>query len=104
MCVERGAVHPLRMMPPPAARRSLRAAPAAYGADHATSKKEIHMADLIAIGYYDETTAAAAAEEVDRLAQDLVIEPDAVAVIVRNQDGQYKVTTSHHPVGVGASY
>jgi uncharacterized membrane protein len=62
------------------------------------------MADLIAIGYDDETTAAAAAEEVYRLAHDLVIEPDAVAVIVCDPDGKYKVTTSHHPVGVGASY
>src|SRR3954452_8888653 len=62
------------------------------------------MADLIAIGYDDETTAAAAAAEVDQLARDLIIEPDAVAVIVRDQDGKYKVTTSHHPVGAGASY
>ena len=62
------------------------------------------MADLIAIGYDDETTAADAAIEVDRLARDLIIEPDAVAVIVRDKDGKYKVTTSHHPVGAGASY
>src|SRR4051794_32777126 len=62
------------------------------------------MAELIAIGYDDETTAAAAAEEVGVLAHDLVIEPDAVAVIVRGTDGKYKVTTSHHPVGAGASY
>jgi len=62
------------------------------------------MADLIAIGYEDETTAGEAAEEVRRLAQDLIIEPDAVAVIVRSQDGQYHVRTSHHPVGAGASW
>jgi len=62
------------------------------------------VAELIAIGYDDETTAAAAAEEVKKLAQDLVIEPDAVAVIVRDQDGKYKVTTNHHVVGAGASY
>jgi uncharacterized membrane protein len=62
------------------------------------------MADLIAIGYDDETTAAAAAEEVNRLARDLIIEPDAVAVIVRDQEGKYKVTTNHHPVGGGASW
>ena len=62
------------------------------------------MADLIAIGYEDETTAAAAAEEVQTLSQDLIIEPDAVAVIVRDADGKYKVTTNHHPVGAGASY
>jgi uncharacterized membrane protein len=62
------------------------------------------MAELVAIGYEDETTAAKAAEEVYRLSQDLVIEPDAVAVIVRDKEGKYKVTTSHHPVGVGASW
>ena len=62
------------------------------------------IADLIAIGYDDETTAAAAAEEVAKLTRDFIIEPDAVAVIVRDKDGKYKVTTSHHPVGAGASY
>src|SRR5437763_6366170 len=62
------------------------------------------MADLMAIGYDDETTAAAAADEVAQLTRDLIIEPDAVAVIVRDKDGKYKVTTSHHPVGAGASY
>ena len=35
------------------------------------------MADLIAIGYDDETTAARAAEEARRLARDLIIQPDA---------------------------
>jgi uncharacterized membrane protein len=66
--------------------------------------KEKPVADLIAIGYDDETTAAAAAEEVARLSRDLSIEPDAVAVIVRDEQGRYKVTTSHHPVGAGASW
>ncbi|HEU4974870.1 MAG TPA: DUF1269 domain-containing protein [Baekduia sp.] len=62
------------------------------------------MADLIAIGYDDETTAALAEQEVQRLAEDLVIQPDAVAVIVRSQDGKYKVSTSHHTVGAGATW
>jgi uncharacterized membrane protein len=62
------------------------------------------MAELIAIGYDDEATAAAAAEEVYRLSEDLIIQPDAVAVIVRTADGKYKVTTSHHPVGGGATW
>src|SRR3954470_15974920 len=62
------------------------------------------MAELIAIGYDDETTAAAAADEVYRLSKDLVIQPDAVAVIVRTADGKYKVTTNHHPVGQGATW
>ncbi|MGH3199515.1 MAG: hypothetical protein ACRDOH_26750 [Streptosporangiaceae bacterium] len=42
------------------------------------------MADLIAIGYPDETTADAAAGEARRLATDLIIQPDAIAVIVRD--------------------
>ena len=62
------------------------------------------MADLIAIGYDVETTAAAAAEEVYRLADDLIIQPDAVAVIVRDSQGHYQVTTNHHPVGAGATW
>src|SRR5437763_7284819 len=62
------------------------------------------MAYLLAIGYPDETTASLASEEVRVLAQDLIIEPDAVAVIVRDKEGKYKVTTSHHPVGGGASW
>ena len=62
------------------------------------------MAELIAIGYDDETTAAAAADEVYRLSKDLIIQPDAVAVIVRTADGKYKVTTNHHPVGSGATW
>ena len=62
------------------------------------------MATLVAIGYEEEGTAAQAAEEVRRLSQDLVIEPDAVAVIARDSKGEYHVTTSHHAVGVGASW
>ena len=62
------------------------------------------MAALIAIGYDDMTTARAAADEVRRLSRDLIVEPDAVAVIVRDEDGEYHVTTSHHPVGAGASW
>jgi uncharacterized membrane protein len=62
------------------------------------------MADLIAIGYPDETTAALASEEVMRLSQDLIIEPDAVATIVRDKEGKYHVSTSHHPVGGGATW
>jgi uncharacterized membrane protein len=45
------------------------------------------MADLIVIGYPDETTAAAAADEARRLAADLIIQPDAIAVITRDSDG-----------------
>jgi len=58
------------------------------------------MADLIAIGYPDEATAQAAADEARRLAQDLIIQPDAIAVISRD----YHVTTNHHAVGAGATW
>jgi uncharacterized membrane protein len=62
------------------------------------------MADLIAIGYPDEATAEAAADEARRLARDLIIEPDAIAVIVRDNEGKYHVHTSHHAVGGGATW
>jgi uncharacterized membrane protein len=62
------------------------------------------MADLIAIGYPDETTAEAAADEARRLAHDLIIEPDAIAVIVRDKEGGYHTHTNHHLVGSGATW
>jgi uncharacterized membrane protein len=62
------------------------------------------VADLIVIGYDDEQTAERAAEEVYRLAADLVIEPEAVAVISRDKNGKYKVTTNHHPIAEGATW
>jgi uncharacterized membrane protein len=62
------------------------------------------MAELIAIGYTDTVTAHAAADEAERLAEDLVLQPDAIAVIVRKPDGRYKVTTNHHVVGQGTTW
>ena len=62
------------------------------------------MADLIAIGYPDEATAEAAADEARRLAKDLIIQPDAIAVISRDTEGRYHVHTSHHAVGGGATW
>jgi len=62
------------------------------------------MADLIAIGYPDEATAEAAADEARQLAKDLIIEPDAIAVIVRDAKGDYHVHTHHHLVGRGATW
>jgi uncharacterized membrane protein len=62
------------------------------------------MADLIAIGYPDEATADEAAAEARRLAQDLIIQPDAIAVIVRDKEGNYHTKTSHHLVGGGATW
>ena len=62
------------------------------------------MAELIAIGYDDEGTALLAADEARRLTRELIIEPEAVAAIVRDTDGSYHVHTTHHAVGSGASY
>ena len=62
------------------------------------------MSDLIAIGYPDEATAEAAANEARRLDRDLIIEPDAIAVIERDAEGKYHVHTSHHMVGAGATW
>jgi len=62
------------------------------------------LAELVAIGYPNETTGAQAAEEAERLASDLVLQPDAIAVIVRDREGKYHVNTSHHPVAGGATW
>ena len=62
------------------------------------------MATLVAIGYPDETTATAAADEARQLAKDLVIEPDAIAVIIRDKEGKFHVTTSHHAVAGGMTW
>lgn len=62
------------------------------------------MADLIAIGYDDMTTALAAMDEADRLAKDLVIQPDAIAAIVCNEEGKFKTITNQHLVSGGATW
>ena len=62
------------------------------------------MSDLIVIGYPDETTAALAADEARSLAKDLIIQPDAIASIVRDKEGKFHVNTSHHAVGTGATW
>src|SRR4051812_35842455 len=62
------------------------------------------MATLVAIGYEDETTATAASLEAQRLSKDLIIQPDAIAVIIRDREGKFHVTTNHHAVAGGASW
>jgi uncharacterized membrane protein len=63
------------------------------------------MADLIAIGYDDVTTADQAVAEVHNLQADLIIEADAVAAIVRDSDGKLHVHTTHAPsTGGGATW
>ncbi len=62
------------------------------------------MSTLIAIGYPDETTAAKASEEAQRLAKELILEPDAIADIRRDREGKFHVSTNHHPVAGGATW
>jgi uncharacterized membrane protein len=62
------------------------------------------MSTLVAIGYPDETTATAASLEADRLTKDLILQPDAIAVIIRDREGKFHVTTNHSPVGGGATW
>ncbi|MGH2904463.1 MAG: DUF1269 domain-containing protein [Solirubrobacteraceae bacterium] len=62
------------------------------------------MAAVLAIGYPDLATAARAAEEARRLRVDLDLKPDAVAVIARGAEGEYRATTSHHPVEQGGGW
>lgn len=62
------------------------------------------MADLIAIGYDDTETAAKALDEATHLAQDLVIQPDAMAAIVHREDGKFRTITNQHEVGAGATW
>jgi uncharacterized membrane protein len=62
------------------------------------------MAELVAIGYPDETTALAAEHDAQRLADELVVQPDAIAAVVRGRDGRYRVVTTHHAVGTGPTW
>ena len=64
----------------------------------------VAMAELVAIGYPDETSALASAKVAQHLADELIVQPDAIAAVVRHTDGKYQVTTNHHAVGSGASW
>jgi uncharacterized membrane protein len=55
--------------------------------------------DLIAIAYAEETVAGQAAEELDRRADDLSVDPDAISVIVCERDESCQLITSRHPGG-----
>jgi uncharacterized membrane protein len=68
------------------------------------SKGVDEMTTLVAIGYPDETTATEAADEADRLARDLIIEPDAIAVVRRDRQGRFHTTTNHNSVLGGTSW
>jgi uncharacterized membrane protein len=62
------------------------------------------MADLIAIGYDDTTTAIQAMDEAQRLSADLVIQADAIAAIIRGEDGKMRTVTNQHTVGQGTTW
>lgn len=57
------------------------------------------MPALVAIGYPDQTSAAAAGEEVVRLSAQLDVAPDAVAVLALDPAGVYRATTHVHGTG-----
>lgn len=57
------------------------------------------MADLIAIGYDDDTSAVEAMDEVERLRHDLGIDADVVAAIIRSKDGRLRTVTNQHVGG-----
>ena len=58
-------------------------------------------ATLVAIGYPDEGTAEYARETVSQLEDDLIIQADQVAAIVRDEKGKYHVHTTHGGAGTG---
>ncbi len=62
------------------------------------------MPDLIAIGYPDTTTAVQALDAAEAMAADLVIQPDALAAIIRSPDGKFRTVTNQHTVGKGATW
>jgi uncharacterized membrane protein len=53
--------------------------------------------ELFAIAYEDESLAGRAAEELDRCAEELTIDPDAASVVICEHDGSCRLTTSRRP-------
>ena len=60
------------------------------------------MADLVVIGYPDETTAERAYDVVGQLEQDLVMQVAGAAVVVKDADGKAKMVTKTGATGAGA--
>jgi uncharacterized membrane protein len=50
---------------------------------------------LVAVAFPYESTASAAAEDVRRLALDVSVDPDALAVVSRERSGGFQMTTNH---------
>ena len=53
------------------------------------------MTTLVAVAFPYESTASAAAEDLSRLALDVPVDPDAVAVVSRDRAGAVHMITSH---------
>lgn len=56
------------------------------------------MSELIVIGYPDETTAVKVLDQLQEAQQEFLVDLDDAAVLVRNQRGKLKVTTTDHLV------
>jgi uncharacterized membrane protein len=54
------------------------------------------MPELIAFAYAEETVAGQAADELERRADELAIDLDAIGLIVRERNGSYQLAASHH--------
>ncbi len=78
--------------------------PRAHMLASSTTEEERAVADLVAIAYPDETTAIQAMGTAEELAHELIIEPDAIAAIIRTKDGKFRTVTNHHAVGAGATW
>lgn len=62
------------------------------------------MTTLVAVAFPYESTASAAAEDVRRLALDVPVDPDAIAVVSRDRAGALQMTTSHGAGGGGTRW
>ena len=60
------------------------------------------MSDLIVIGYDDEVTAGKVLDELQELQDEQLADLDDAALIVRNQKGKFKVTTTDHVVAASS--
>ncbi len=60
------------------------------------------MSELVVIGYKDETSANMVLEKLQALERDYLVDLDDAAVLVRNEKGKVKVTTSDSVVATGA--